>query len=94
MFDDHTSLSEMRFNLLVFNLQLPPNGVLHAAPHVFVEGNEESWKHDLLQILRGTCWTFVIKQPTNKLKIRILSETSLPYLICHASFILIVGLHL
>ena len=34
------------------------------------------------------------KQPTNKLKIRILSETSIPYLICHASFILIVSLHL
>ena len=34
------------------------------------------------------------KQPTNKLKIRILSETSIPYLIRHASFILIVGLHL
>ena len=31
------------------------------------------------------------KQPTNKLKIRILSETSIPYLIRHASFILIVG---
>ena len=34
------------------------------------------------------------KQPTNKLKIRILSETSIPYLIRHASFILIVSLHL
>ena len=34
------------------------------------------------------------KQPTNKLKIRILSETSIPYLIRHASYILIVGLHL
>ena len=32
--------------------------------------------------------------PKNKLKIRILSETSIPYLIRHASFILIVGLHL
>ena len=30
----------------------------------------------------------------NKLKIRILSETSIPYLIRHASFILIVSLHL
>ena len=29
-----------------------------------------------------------------KLKIRILSETRIPYLICHASFILIVSLHL
>ena len=38
--------------------------------------------------------TFDKKQPTNKLKIRILSETSIPYLIRHASFILIVGLHL
>ena len=28
----------------------------------------------------------MIKQPTNKLKIRILSETSIPYLIRHASF--------
>ena len=28
------------------------------------------------------------KQPTNKIKIRILSETSILYLICHASFIL------
>ena len=34
------------------------------------------------------------KQPTNKLKMRILSETSIPYLIRHASFFLIVGLHL
>ena len=34
------------------------------------------------------------KQPTNKLKIRILSETSIPYLNRHATFILIVGLHL
>ena len=34
------------------------------------------------------------KQPTNKLKVRILSETSIPYLIRHASFILIVSLHL
>ena len=34
------------------------------------------------------------KQPTNKLKIRILSETSILYLIRHALFILIVGLHL
>ena len=34
------------------------------------------------------------KQPTIKLKIRILSETSISYLIRHASFILIVGLHL
>ena len=32
--------------------------------------------------------------PTNELKIRILSETSIPYLIRHASFILIVSLHL
>ena len=35
-----------------------------------------------------------LKQPTNKLKIRMLSETSIPYLIRHALFILIVGLHL
>ena len=34
------------------------------------------------------------KQPTNKLKIRILSETSILYLIRHASVILTVGLHL
>ena len=34
------------------------------------------------------------KQPTNKLKKRILSETSIPYLIRHALFILIVGLHM
>ena len=34
------------------------------------------------------------KQPTNKLKIRILSETSILCLTRHASFILIVGLHL
>ena len=34
------------------------------------------------------------KQPTNKLKTIILSETSILYLICQASFILIVGLHL
>ena len=35
------------------------------------------------------------KQPTNKLKIRILSQTSIiVYLICHASVILIVGLQL
>ena len=31
---------------------------------------------------------------TNTLKIRILSETSIPYLIRHASFILIVSLHM
>ena len=31
---------------------------------------------------------------SNKLKIRILSEASIPYLIHHASFILIVSLHL
>ena len=31
------------------------------------------------------------EQPTNKLKIKILSETSILYLIRHASFILIVG---
>ena len=37
---------------------------------------------------------FWYKQPTNKLKIRILSETSIPYLIRHASFILIVRLHM
>ena len=34
------------------------------------------------------------KTTLNKLKIRILSETSILYLIRHASFILIVGLHL
>ena len=34
------------------------------------------------------------KQPTNKLKIRILSQTSIPYLIGHASVILIVGLQM
>ena len=34
------------------------------------------------------------KQPTNKLKRTILSETSILYLIRHASFILIVDLHL
>ena len=34
------------------------------------------------------------KQPTNTLKIRILSETSILYLIRHASVILIVGLQL
>ena len=34
------------------------------------------------------------KKVTNKLKIRILSETTIPYLIRHASLILIVGLHL
>ena len=39
----------------------------------------------------GPLW---YKQLTNKLKIRILSETSIPYLIRHASFILIGGLHL
>ena len=33
-------------------------------------------------------------KPTNKLKIKILSKTSIPYLIRRASFILIVGLHL
>ena len=38
--------------------------------------------------------TFTIKQPTNKLKTRILSETSILYLIRRASFILIVGLYL
>ena len=36
----------------------------------------------------------MIKQPTNKLKIKILSQTSILYLIRNASFILIVGLHL
>ena len=34
------------------------------------------------------------KQPTNKLKIKILSETSILYLIRHAPVILTVGLHL
>ena len=34
------------------------------------------------------------KQPTSKLKIRILSQASILYLICHASVIRIVGLHL
>ena len=34
------------------------------------------------------------KQPTNKLKIRNLSEASIPYSIRHASFILIMGLRL
>ena len=34
------------------------------------------------------------KQPTNKLKIRILYETSILHLIFHASVILTVGLHL
>ena len=34
------------------------------------------------------------KQPTNKLKIKILSETSILYLIRHASVILPVGLNL
>ena len=34
------------------------------------------------------------KQSTNKQKIRILSQTSIPFLIRHASVILIVGLHL
>ena len=33
-------------------------------------------------------------KPTNKLKIRILSQTSILYLIPHASVILIIGLHL
>ena len=37
--------------------------------------------------------TLTIIQPTNKLKIRILSETSILYLIRHASVILNVGLH-
>ena len=37
---------------------------------------------------------FRYKQPTNKLKIRILSQTSILYLIRHASVILIVGLHI
>ena len=41
-----------------------------------------------------TTTTVTKKQPSNKLKIRILSETSILYLICHASFILIVSLHL
>ena len=36
----------------------------------------------------------MIKQPTNILKKRILSETSILYLIRHASVILIAGLHL
>ena len=36
-------------------------------------------------------WTITIKQHTNKLKIRILYETSILYLIRHASFLLIVG---
>ena len=34
------------------------------------------------------------KQPTNKLKIRILSQTSILYLIRHALVILIAGLHM
>ena len=34
------------------------------------------------------------KKTTNKLKVRILSETSKLYLIRHSSVILIVGLHL
>ena len=61
---------------------------------------------DWLKLIRGLkCKLFygsllfkagplLYKQPTNKLKIKILSETSIPYLIRHASFILIVGLHL
>ena len=36
----------------------------------------------------------MIKQPTNILKIRILSETSIPYLNRQASFILSAGLQL
>ena len=36
----------------------------------------------------------VHKQPTNELKIRILSETSILYLIRHASVILIVDIHM
>ena len=36
----------------------------------------------------------MIKQPTNILKIRILSETSILYLIRYASFILSAGLYL
>ena len=36
-------------------------------------------------------WTFTIKQPTNKLKIRTLSETSILYFIRPASFIMTVG---
>ena len=36
----------------------------------------------------------MIKQPTNKLKIRILSETSILYLIRHASVILTLGLYM
>ena len=39
-------------------------------------------------------WTFTIKQPTNKLNIRILSKTRILYLIRYASVILIMGLHL
>ena len=34
------------------------------------------------------------KKPTTKLKIRILSQTSILYLIRHDSVILIVGLHM
>ena len=33
-----------------------------------------------------------LKEPTNKIKIRILSETSILYLICHVSVILTVDL--
>ena len=45
----------------------------------------------IYNVKAGPLWS---KQPTNKLEIRILSETSILYLIRHASFILIVGLNL
>ena len=41
-----------------------------------------------------TAGPLMIKKPTNKLKIRILSKTSILYLIHHASVIRIVGFHL
>ena len=43
------------------------------------------------QLKAGPLW---LKQPTNKFKTRIVFETSIPYLNRHASFILIMGLHL
>ena len=45
-----------------------------------------------LQLKLDLCDKYI--QPTNKLKIRILSETSIPHLIRHASFILIASLYL
>ena len=61
--------------------------------------------YELFPVYGYTQWRYILiyhhlkldlcdKTPTNKLKIRILSETSIPYLIRHASFILIVSLHL